>query len=158
MGKTIRLYVYNTLTEDVRIVAITPNKDWGGSGSLGCDIGYGYLHRIPLGKYTIDSITPSINSHSTGIQQATTIPTITTPLSTTTTTQRPSSFLDTSTQPVLAPTNSAQPAVTPDNNTQPVATHTYNVQLVVTPTSNAQPTIASTNNKQQNAKETIEHP
>ncbi len=26
---------------------ITPNAEWGGEGSLGCDIGYGLLHRIP---------------------------------------------------------------------------------------------------------------
>lgn len=26
---------------------LTPNADWGGEGSLGCGIGYGYLHRIP---------------------------------------------------------------------------------------------------------------
>ena len=26
---------------------LTPNSDWGGEGSLGCGIGYGYLHRIP---------------------------------------------------------------------------------------------------------------
>jgi hypothetical protein len=24
-----------------------PNLDWGGKGYLGCNIGYGYLHRIP---------------------------------------------------------------------------------------------------------------
>jgi len=47
MQRSIKLYVYSTTTEDVRIVSIVPNKDWGGSGSLGCDIGYGYLHRIP---------------------------------------------------------------------------------------------------------------
>ena len=28
-------------------VLLTPNPDWGGEGSLGCGIGYGYLHRIP---------------------------------------------------------------------------------------------------------------
>lgn len=27
---------------------ITPNGAWGGDGSLGCGIGYGYLHRIPI--------------------------------------------------------------------------------------------------------------
>ncbi len=27
---------------------MTPNVGWGGEGSLGCGIGYGYLHRIPL--------------------------------------------------------------------------------------------------------------
>ncbi len=31
-------------------VLLTPNTDWGGEGSLGCGIGYGYLHRIPAKK------------------------------------------------------------------------------------------------------------
>ena len=31
-------------------VLLTPNSDWGGEGSLGCGIGYGYLHRIPAQK------------------------------------------------------------------------------------------------------------
>lgn len=31
-------------------VVLTPNSDWGGEGSLGCGIGYGYLHRIPAQK------------------------------------------------------------------------------------------------------------
>jgi hypothetical protein len=29
-------------------VTIKPNSKWGGEGSLGCGIGYGYLHRIPI--------------------------------------------------------------------------------------------------------------
>jgi len=39
--------VYNTETDHCREVTITPNGAWGGDGSLGCGIGYGYLHRIP---------------------------------------------------------------------------------------------------------------
>ncbi|XP_041662828.1 Golgi reassembly-stacking protein 2 [Cheilinus undulatus] len=46
-GKELKLYVYNTETDSCREVLITPNCDWGGEGSLGCGIGYGYLHRIP---------------------------------------------------------------------------------------------------------------
>ncbi|XP_040004151.1 Golgi reassembly-stacking protein 2-like [Xiphias gladius] len=46
-GKGLKLYVYNTDTDNCREVVITPNCDWGGEGSLGCGIGYGYLHRIP---------------------------------------------------------------------------------------------------------------
>ncbi|KAF3694873.1 Golgi reassembly-stacking protein 2 [Channa argus] len=45
--KEVKLYVYNTDTDNCREVLITPNSDWGGEGSLGCGIGYGYLHRIP---------------------------------------------------------------------------------------------------------------
>lgn len=46
-GKPLKLYVYNTDTDNCREVIITPNSAWGGDGSLGCGIGYGYLHRIP---------------------------------------------------------------------------------------------------------------
>ncbi|KAL0966388.1 hypothetical protein UPYG_G00294720 [Umbra pygmaea] len=46
-GKGLKLYVYNTDTDNCREVVITPNSGWGGEGSLGCGIGYGYLHRIP---------------------------------------------------------------------------------------------------------------
>ncbi|XP_057713870.1 Golgi reassembly-stacking protein 2-like isoform X2 [Corythoichthys intestinalis] len=46
-GKGLKLYVYNTDTDNCREVVITPNSAWGGGGSLGCGIGYGYLHRIP---------------------------------------------------------------------------------------------------------------
>lgn len=46
-GKPLKLYVYNADTDSCREVTITPNRNWGGDGSLGCGIGYGYLHRIP---------------------------------------------------------------------------------------------------------------
>lgn len=46
-SRPLKLYVYNTDTDGCREVTITPNKGWGGDGSLGCGIGYGYLHRIP---------------------------------------------------------------------------------------------------------------
>ncbi|XP_072468395.1 Golgi reassembly-stacking protein 2 [Notamacropus eugenii] len=46
-AKPLKLYVYNTDTDNCREVIITPNSAWGGEGSLGCGIGYGYLHRIP---------------------------------------------------------------------------------------------------------------
>ncbi|OCT75463.1 hypothetical protein XELAEV_180306421mg, partial [Xenopus laevis] len=47
-GKPLKLLVYNTETDSCREVFVTPNSAWGGEGSLGCGIGYGYLHRIPL--------------------------------------------------------------------------------------------------------------
>ncbi|KAK0428644.1 hypothetical protein QR680_010927 [Steinernema hermaphroditum] len=48
-GKPVKLYVYNVDSDNVREVSLTPNSAWGGEGCLGCDIGYGYLHRIPNG-------------------------------------------------------------------------------------------------------------
>lgn len=47
-NKALKLYVYNTDEDSCREVTITPNSNWGGEGSLGCGIGYGYLHRIPV--------------------------------------------------------------------------------------------------------------
>ncbi|XP_077391545.1 Golgi reassembly-stacking protein 1a isoform X2 [Festucalex cinctus] len=46
-GKQVKLLVYSSITDDCREVVVTPNGAWGGEGSLGCGIGYGYLHRIP---------------------------------------------------------------------------------------------------------------
>ncbi|NWV25634.1 GORS1 protein, partial [Origma solitaria] len=51
-GKPLRLMVYNTEADSIREVVVTPNGAWGGEGSLGCGIGYGYLHRIPTQSMT----------------------------------------------------------------------------------------------------------
>eukprot|EP00002_Diphylleia_rotans_P024897 TRINITY_DN4916_c0_g1_i3.p1 TRINITY_DN4916_c0_g1~~TRINITY_DN4916_c0_g1_i3.p1 ORF type:complete len:357 (-),score=69.99 TRINITY_DN4916_c0_g1_i3:540-1610(-) len=48
LGKELRLYVFNTYSEQVREVLIIPNRDWGGDDStLGCLLGTGILHRVP---------------------------------------------------------------------------------------------------------------
>lgn len=47
-GRPLKMYVYNIDMDACREVTITPNSKWGGEGSLGCGIGYGYLHRIPI--------------------------------------------------------------------------------------------------------------
>ncbi|TRY53850.1 hypothetical protein DNTS_002802 [Danionella cerebrum] len=46
-GKPLKLLVYSAEIDKCREVVVTPNGAWGGEGSLGCGIGYGYLHRIP---------------------------------------------------------------------------------------------------------------
>jgi predicted metalloprotease with PDZ domain len=46
--KQLKLYVYNCDEDRCREVVITPNSKWGGEGSLGAGIGFGYLHRIPI--------------------------------------------------------------------------------------------------------------
>ncbi|NWU51637.1 GORS1 protein, partial [Dromas ardeola] len=62
-GKPLKLMVYNTEADSIREVVVTPNGAWGGEGSLGCGIGYGYLHRIPtqslVSKKTPESKPPS---------------------------------------------------------------------------------------------------
>lgn len=45
---SVELYVYNHDYDTLRPVRIQPNADWGGSGLLGCGVGYGLLHRLPL--------------------------------------------------------------------------------------------------------------
>ncbi|XP_051154875.1 Golgi reassembly-stacking protein 2 [Leptopilina boulardi] len=51
-SRSLKLYVYNTDLDSCREVTIIPNNKWGGEGSLGCGIGYGYLHRIPIRSIT----------------------------------------------------------------------------------------------------------
>mmetsp|Transcript_2005 Transcript_2005/g.2221 ORF Transcript_2005/g.2221 Transcript_2005/m.2221 type:complete len:295 (+) Transcript_2005:27-911(+) len=58
-GEAIPLYVYSTQTDNVRLVTITPNGSWGGQGSLGCDVGYGYLHTIPKNKAALAPPAPT---------------------------------------------------------------------------------------------------
>ncbi len=43
----ITFYVYNADLEQIRLVDMVPRDDWGGQGCLGCDVGYGKVHRIP---------------------------------------------------------------------------------------------------------------
>ncbi|XP_022067200.2 Golgi reassembly-stacking protein 1-like [Acanthochromis polyacanthus] len=66
-GKPLKLLVYNTQTEQCREVVVTPNGAWGGEGSLGCGIGYGYLHRIPTRPVQLNTqnkgvIPPAVSS------------------------------------------------------------------------------------------------
>ncbi|KAL5006194.1 hypothetical protein ScPMuIL_017352 [Solemya velum] len=58
-GKPLKLYVYNTDSDSCREVTITPNNTWGGEGSIGCGIGYGYLHRIPKRQFPSSKNTPA---------------------------------------------------------------------------------------------------
>ena len=47
LGRTLRLFVYNHEYGVTRTVEITPSRSWGGTGALGCVLGYGALHRLP---------------------------------------------------------------------------------------------------------------
>ncbi|CDR97553.1 -Golgi reassembly-stacking protein 1 [Babesia bigemina] len=61
INEEVPLYVYNSITESIRKTVITPRNDWGGAGTLGCDLANGYIHRIPLvkGIYNVPSEAPS---------------------------------------------------------------------------------------------------
>ena len=47
LSRPLRLHVYNHEYGVVREVTVTPSRNWGGEGALGCTLGYGALHRIP---------------------------------------------------------------------------------------------------------------
>ncbi|TQS33088.1 hypothetical protein Golomagni_06580 [Golovinomyces magnicellulatus] len=47
IGRPLRLYIYNNEYDVTREVTITPSRQWGGEGAIGCTLGYGALHRIP---------------------------------------------------------------------------------------------------------------
>ncbi|KAL9085925.1 MAG: hypothetical protein Q9159_004425 [Coniocarpon cinnabarinum] len=48
LTRPLRLYVYNHDYNVTRLVTIQPSRSWGGAGALGCTLGYGALHRIPV--------------------------------------------------------------------------------------------------------------
>jgi hypothetical protein len=47
LNKPLRLWVYNHEYDVTRLVTMEPSRSWGGTGALGCVLGYGALHRIP---------------------------------------------------------------------------------------------------------------
>lgn len=47
LSRSLQLYVYNHEYAVTRLVTITPSRTWGGSGALGCVLGFGALHRLP---------------------------------------------------------------------------------------------------------------
>ncbi|KAG0316896.1 Golgi reassembly-stacking protein 2 [Linnemannia gamsii] len=55
------LHVYNANTNEVREVIIIPREDWGGQGLLGCDVGFGYLHRLPKRDSSIHHTDSSVD-------------------------------------------------------------------------------------------------
>lgn len=75
-GVNLKLYVYNFEEDSCREVTITPNSHWGGEGLVGCGIGYGYLHRIPVrGKPVVPSTTTNIfNASSPPVSTGSSLP------------------------------------------------------------------------------------
>lgn len=47
-NQEIKFYIYNSEFESFRVLNLTPNKEWGGIGLLGCDVSFGYFNIIPL--------------------------------------------------------------------------------------------------------------
>lgn len=49
LNRTLVLWVYNSEFDVVREVELVPMRGWGGEGALGAELGYGALHRLPVG-------------------------------------------------------------------------------------------------------------
>lgn len=49
LDRTLVLWVYNSEFDVVREVELVPTRGWGGEGALGAELGYGALHRLPIG-------------------------------------------------------------------------------------------------------------
>lgn len=43
----VEFYVYNSDSDEVRVVVLMPSYEWGGEGLLGADVACGYLHKLP---------------------------------------------------------------------------------------------------------------
>jgi hypothetical protein len=49
LNRILVLWVYNSEFDVVREVELVPKRGWGGEGALGAVLGYGALHRLPVG-------------------------------------------------------------------------------------------------------------
>jgi GRASP55/65 PDZ-like domain len=49
LNRSLVLWVYNSEFDVVREVELVPRRGWGGEGALGAVLGYGALHRLPVG-------------------------------------------------------------------------------------------------------------
>ncbi|PLB39581.1 putative Golgi reassembly stacking protein [Aspergillus candidus] len=49
LNRTLVLWVYNSEFDVVREVELVPTRGWGGEGALGAELGFGALHRLPVG-------------------------------------------------------------------------------------------------------------
>lgn len=54
LGSSLPLFVFNKETETIRRVVLQPCDNWGGNGCLGCDVGSGFLHRVPFSRAAKD--------------------------------------------------------------------------------------------------------
>ncbi|KAL8273138.1 hypothetical protein Esti_002896 [Eimeria stiedai] len=71
LGSSLSLYVFNKETEQVRTVVLQPCDTWGGNGCLGCDVGSGFLHRVPFSKAAKDVDAAAANAAAAATAAAT---------------------------------------------------------------------------------------
>lgn len=61
IDRTVEFYVYNSDTDEVRVVVVMPNAQWGGEGILGANVAHGYLHRLPTSCCATTGISTEIS-------------------------------------------------------------------------------------------------
>eukprot|EP00922_Rhytidocystis_sp_ex-Travisia-forbesii_P041445 GHVS01061907.1.p1 GENE.GHVS01061907.1~~GHVS01061907.1.p1 ORF type:complete len:519 (+),score=97.14 GHVS01061907.1:233-1789(+) len=66
IGRQLSLHVYNSETETLREVLIMPTWEWGGKGCLGCDIGVGFIHRVPRSRHAPTEQSPEKSQQQRG--------------------------------------------------------------------------------------------
>eukprot|EP00826_Nyctotherus_ovalis_P012618 TRINITY_DN1334_c0_g2_i3.p1 TRINITY_DN1334_c0_g2~~TRINITY_DN1334_c0_g2_i3.p1 ORF type:complete len:254 (+),score=76.11 TRINITY_DN1334_c0_g2_i3:102-863(+) len=49
-NKPVDLVVYDSKEQTTRVRTLVPNSQWGGAGSLGGEVGFGYAHSLPVRK------------------------------------------------------------------------------------------------------------
>ncbi|KAJ5984153.1 hypothetical protein N7481_006252 [Penicillium waksmanii] len=49
LDRTLVLWVYNSEFDVIREVELVPTRGWGGEGAVGAELGFGALHRLPVG-------------------------------------------------------------------------------------------------------------
>lgn len=76
--QVVELYVYNTDSDMVRVVALMPTLDWGGNGLLGAEVGTGYLHRLPSSACATEGTSVERKVRYVGVGLASEAPTATT--------------------------------------------------------------------------------
>ncbi|CAB0002044.1 unnamed protein product [Nesidiocoris tenuis] len=142
-GRALKLYVYNIDQDACREVTITPNSNWPGEGSLGCGIGYGYLHRIPLQHVVQETHAPTGPSQipapaniSSGVAPNPQVPPSMPPQYTTAGLPPASAAGDSPPQYNVIPTPSAPTNTTPMPNAPTNVISTPNVPANVIPASN----------------------
>ncbi|KAL9959047.1 hypothetical protein ACROYT_G036128 [Oculina patagonica] len=150
-GKLLKLYVYNSETDGCREVTITPNRNWGGEGSMGCGIGYGYLHRIPIKESLEMPLQPNSSSPAPdGFSEVPLIGPTSVPLvavSTSTVSPAQAAGLESGMATLNLNTTAAPPAMNPFSpsfpSASPATTGTYPVGAPLVAPGGAPPTVPS---------------
>lgn len=152
-NQVLKIYVYNVEDDACREVSLKPNSKWGGDGSLGCGIGFGYLHRIPIQavsnetKSALKLPTPDANTNYNVGLQAAKAPEPLPPVSQPTSVNPTFPYIPPLTNAFTLPPPSVSGPVAALATTAPsdISNLTANLHITSSPTAAAAATVASSN-------------